>query len=228
MVRGNHEDCMQRAGEGWFRFLDHAPLPQECSDLTGFFVVEYPDLNFLVMDNARAEAPKSDAGKRTQVINQLSEQFSKFRDSPLLQRDTWLLSHRPFNGLRFGNDAGYRSDNDIQQEAVKVDDREKVRMIVSGHIHIFEALSFGNSGPPQLVVGTAGDNLEDIPPQQIIGAKINDKSVEHGLVFARFGYMVWDKTAAGWTGRFFDDDGRQLAHCSLEKRSLTCTGKEDN
>jgi hypothetical protein len=37
-----------------------------------------------------------------------------------------------------------------------------VKMIVSGHIHTFEALSFGDGDPlrpPQLVVGTGGDEL---------------------------------------------------------------------
>ena len=29
MVRGNHEMC-KRAGEGWFRFLDHGPFPKKC------------------------------------------------------------------------------------------------------------------------------------------------------------------------------------------------------
>jgi hypothetical protein len=34
-----------------------------------------------------------------------------------------------------------------------------IKMIVSGHIHMFEALSFGDDNPPrppQLVVGTGG------------------------------------------------------------------------
>src|SRR5262249_35017162 len=65
MVRGNHEDCV-RAGEGWFRFLDHQEPPQTCADLTGFFVVQRPDIGFLVMDNAAA-APKKPEAKAPMI-----------------------------------------------------------------------------------------------------------------------------------------------------------------
>jgi Calcineurin-like phosphoesterase len=34
MVRGNHETCV-RAGEGWFRFLDHARPAAECTPMSG-------------------------------------------------------------------------------------------------------------------------------------------------------------------------------------------------
>jgi hypothetical protein len=62
-------------------------------------------------------------------------------------------------------------------------------MIVSGHIYIFEALSFDDGRPPQLVVRTGGDNLVDIPPRQSKGAEINGTKVGQGLIFARFG--IW-------------------------------------
>jgi hypothetical protein len=100
-----------------------------------------------------------------------------------------------------------------------------VRMIVSGHIHMFEALSFADR-PPQLVVGTGGDTLEDLAPQQSTGVVINGARVVRGLVFARFGYTVWDKDDAGWTGTVFDDNARPLAHCTLTGRNLACKGRE--
>jgi predicted phosphodiesterase len=217
MVRGNHEDC-SRAGEGWLRFLDRDRLPRECRDLTGFFTVKAGGLRFVVMDNAAADAP---AGDDRAVVDTLQEQFGKL-SADASQQPTWLLSHRPFNALRYASGSGYQSDNDIQQKAIVLP--ASVQMVVSGHVHSFEALSFGAARPPQLVVGTGGDNLEIIPPQQVAGAVVNGATVAHGLIFNRFGYMLWEKGAGLWRGTFFDDDGRALAACSLAGRDLACTG----
>ena len=51
MVRGNHEDC-SRAGEGWFRFLDRAPMEPTCRDFTGDFVAKLGDFGIVVVDGA--------------------------------------------------------------------------------------------------------------------------------------------------------------------------------
>jgi predicted phosphodiesterase len=221
MVRGNHEDCA-RAGEGWFRFLDHASLPAACQDLTGFYVVKRANLGFVVMDNANADEPSGpDAAiAKRQLIALLEGQFRKIAQN--IPPEAWLLSHRPVNALRYGGEAGYVSDNDIGQRAIGPELPAAVRMIVSGHIHIFEALNFAGGRPPQLVVGTGGDNLEDIPPQQSEGVDINRAKVTRGLIFTRFGYMVWDRDGRNWKGTFFDDDGRPLTDCTLMTRALAC------
>ena len=222
MVRGNHENC-DRAGEGWFRFLDHGAVPKDCADLTGFFVIKRSDLGFVVMDNAAADETRP-ADVKGQTVELLRRQFrATVSDIP---QQAWLLAHRPVNALRFDSAAGSRSDNDIEQNAIGRDLPSSVRMVVSGHIHIFEALSF-EGRPPQLVVGTGGDNLEDLPPQKSIGVRINGAKVRQGLVLARFGYTVWDKDAAGWKARVFDDDRRQLASCTLERRNLACKGRTE-
>jgi hypothetical protein len=62
------------------------------------------------------------------------------------------------------------------------------------------------------------------PPQQSKGVEINGARVTQGLIFARFGYVVWDKEEVGWGGQFFDDDGELLARCSLVARNLACEG----
>jgi predicted phosphodiesterase len=224
MVRGNHEDC-DRAGEGWFRFLDHGQMPIECRDLTGFFVVNRPGLGFVVMDNAHAEEPTDHNAPTTKsrLIDDLRNQYRKIANE--IPPDSWLLSHRPLNALRFGGKDGYASDNDIQQRSIGPELSPSVRMIVSGHIHMFEALNFNGSRPPQLVVGTGGDNLEDIPPQRSKGVDINHARVNRGLIFPRFGYMIWDKDGAAWAGTFFSEDGRPLARCTLQMRRLACNAE---
>jgi predicted phosphodiesterase len=221
MVRGNHEDC-DRAGEGWIRFLDAHTVPKACGDLTGFFLIKRADLGFVVMDNAKA--PKNEEGK-AQAIDRLREQFHGVAQD--IPQQTWLLSHRPFNALRFASATGYVSDNDIQETAIGGALPAFVRMIVSGHVHIFEALDFADARPPQLVVGTGGDNLVDLPPQQSTGVLVNGVKIASGLIFARFGYTLWEKADAAWNAKVFDDDNRLLATCTLVARALTCKGKDE-
>ena len=51
MLRGNHEVC-DRAGEGWFRFLDHARMSPNCLAMSDFFVVTAGTFGFAVADSA--------------------------------------------------------------------------------------------------------------------------------------------------------------------------------
>jgi hypothetical protein len=97
-----------------------------------------------------------------------------------------------------------------------------VRMTVAGHIHFFQAVDFGGSRPPQLVVGTGGDNLAMVPPLSVAGADINGRKVVNSVAYSGFAYMVWDRTGNLWLGTLFDVDGKVLSHCRLLDRSLSC------
>src|SRR6185437_16090457 len=73
-----------------------------------------------------------------------------------------------------------------------------IEMITSGHIHIFEALTFGRTNPqwpPQLVVGTGGDKLAKKPnePDNVLGVQ-----VDHSLIVKNFAYMILDRDGADW------------------------------
>ena len=52
-VRGNHEQC-GRGADGWFRFIDAAPMPQQCeqSITAPPFTVRIDGLTLNVMDSA--------------------------------------------------------------------------------------------------------------------------------------------------------------------------------
>ena len=73
LVRGNHEDC-NRAGEGWFRFLDRLPMEPACRDFTGAFVARLGDFGIVVVDGAKAEDPKGDP---SDMASTLRRQFSR-------------------------------------------------------------------------------------------------------------------------------------------------------
>jgi hypothetical protein len=217
MVRGNHEDCA-RAGEGWVRFLDAQAATANCRDLTGIFVARLGEFGVVVVDGANADDSKGDVGA---LASLLRRQFAGVAaDVPA---EAWLVSHRPLNAMRaaFGRPVN-QVENAVQEQAFGSIMPPGVRMTVAGHIHFFQAVDFGGARPPQLVVGTGGDNLDRVPPVSVVGAEINGRKVVNSIAYAGFAYMVWDRAGNLWTGTLFDADGKALDRCRLLDRSLTC------
>jgi len=217
MVRGNHEDCA-RAGEGWVRFLDRLPASAICRDLTGIFVARLGDFGVVVVDGARAEDPKGDMSDLAGLLrNQLAEVVAK------VPGEAWLVAHRPLNAMRSALDRRANEvENAVQELAFGSIMPVGVRMTVAGHIHFFQAVDFGASRPPQLVVGTGGDNLAIVPPLSMVGSDINGRKIVDSMTRSGFAYMVWDRTGNLWIGTLFDVDGKTLNHCRLLDRSLSC------
>jgi len=217
MVRGNHEDC-GRAGEGWIRFLDRLPASAICRDLTGIFVARLGDFAIVVVDGARAEDPKGEMDALAGVLRgQLAEVAAK------VPAEAWFVTHRPLNSMRSAPDGlANEVDNRVQELAFGSAMPPGVRMSVAGHIHFFQAVDFGSTRPPQLVVGTGGDYLVKVPPLSVIGADINGRKVVNSVTYSGFSYMVWDRAGSLWIGTLFDVDGKALSHCRLLDRALSC------
>ena len=218
MVRGNHEDC-SRAGEGWFRFLDRAPMEPSCRDLTGDFVVRFGDFGIVVVDSGTADDPKGDA---TNLAATLRQQLIEVRAK--IPAEAWLVTHRPLDAMLGTENGAPRNfvSNKVLEAALGADMPINVRMYVSGHIHYFQAVDFGGVRPPQLVVGTGGDNLQALPPLSVIGADINGAKVADSVTYSGFGYMVLDRAGSAWSGTLFDVNGRPINRCRLANRSLSC------
>jgi hypothetical protein len=215
LVRGNHEDC-NRAAEGWFRFFDRAPMEEVCRDLSGIFVSRVGNFGIVNVDAATV----ADGMKNSkEAVQTLQRQFESVRQS--IPDEAWLISHRPFDAVRPDN--GVNSvENHLQSEALGGLIPPGVRMLIAGHIHFFQAVDFGGKAPPQLVVGTGGDNLAPIPPMSLAGSQINGKPVSSASAYSGFAYMVWDRAGDGWTGTLFGFDGSALDNCRLTARSLIC------
>ncbi|HUD88858.1 MAG TPA: metallophosphoesterase [Xanthobacteraceae bacterium] len=219
MVRGNHEDC-SRAGEGWFRFLDRAPMEPACRDLTGDYVARLGDFSVVVVDSAKvSDTAGTDSDQVPILRRQLIDVLAK------IPAYAWLATHKPVNGMlaKPGDPQVNIVSNTVLQAALGADMPANVRMDVAGHIHFFQAVDFGGVRPPQLVVGTGGDNLEGMPAASVAGADINGLKAVNAVTYSGFGYMVWDRVETTiWTGTLFDIDGKPINRCRLADRSLSC------
>jgi len=231
MVRGNHESC-QRAADGWFRFFYHSRLEPNCTEITPLFIGAAGDVGFVVLDSSAVaetriiddDDDETDAPEATGVVKSLRTQYLAV--APSIPRSAWLITHVPLSGIRVDKVTGEdRLDNPVLHQAIGDILGPEVALVVSGHIHLFEAISFGNGNlrrPPQLVIGTGGDHLAEQPksPTELEGVV-----VARALIVRNFGYMVWDRDGAIWNGVLFDKEGAQLAHCVLAEAGLSCANE---
>lgn len=217
MARGNHEDCA-RAAEGWLRFLDRTPMATACQDLSGIFVAQLGKMGFLVVDSGAAGNPKTGADEMIARLRaQLQEVAAK------VPGETWLVTHRPPDALQPGRaGAPNYADSTVQEKAFAAAIPAGVRMYVSGHIHFFQADSFGGTYPAQLVVGTGGDDLADPIKTSLIGADVNGHKITAAAAYTGFAYIVWDRHGADWSASLYDVGDKVIERCRLSGRSLTC------
>lgn len=221
-VRGNHEVC-NRGGGGWYAFLDASSKLLECAGQTAPFAVDIGGLTLYVLDSANTidrSAPPWNVGKFAGQIQALQP--------ALEQGKGWIVTHRPIWGLvpvarvpplnpvEIGINA-------TEQAAVRGQALDGVQMVVSGHIHDFQALSFGPDRPAQLVVGTGGDVGEpaDIPRIRS-GPRDVDGETADFFTFDRFGYLMLERQGDDWAGAFHDAQDRVVARCRLHERALKC------
>jgi hypothetical protein len=192
-VRGNHEDC-QRSPLGWARYLSGFP-GATCSKHEDPFVVAFDNLQVAQTDSAY--------GDETNAADPLFIADEQFVDALAGSRETWLITHRP----------------PVAYLAAHIADESNgthLAAIISGHIHIFAAASFAHA-PPQLIVGTGGDNLASTKDAELLRGSLG------ALADARFGFAAFDRDGSGWNIGVHGPDGAIAHRCRLEARKVSCT-----
>jgi hypothetical protein len=217
MVRGNHENC-DRAGLGFFRLLDPRPLPQACLPISPVYRVAAGSLVFFVLDSGEA----NDTHAPADLVEVYRQQFAGISGAP----GAWLLTHRPVWGVvRVSNRLGMSiliDDNVTLQTASANALPPAIALVVSGHIHLFEALSFVDHRPPQLVIGTAGSSLSEAIATDLVGHAIAGTYIAYGRTLHEFGVTTMERAGAGWTATLHDESGAARFTCTIEGSNLGC------
>ncbi len=216
MARGNHEAC-DRAGEGWARFLDGPKPGSHCPQVSDSILVDLGDIGFAVVDSSSlAEADESNPADPD--IKQLRDKYDAI--ARRIPGNAWLVTHAPFNGLR-ATKTGSKFDNTVLNDALAKRLVPGIKMIVSGHIHLFEGLNFSDGRLPQLVVGSSGTNLATAP-SSTKGIPLHRK---RSVILQSFGFMLWERDDAegtAWNGKLVGTDGQTLVSCRMEGKGLDC------
>ena len=221
MVRGNHETCA-RGGKGWSRLLDPYPLVSTsgCLSPGAPFVVDLGGLNLVVMDvSAASESSWRD--------NQLARYRAQFQSLSKLAPEgpIWLAMHRPIRGAAAAALGLMVGPNSLLARASDGAMPGRVSAILSGHIHTFQALAYGDL-PVQLVSGHSGAELHWTAPDDVKGLVIEGASVISGTGRSGVhGFVTLTREGPGaddWLIANRDFSGKTLDKCRMMKRKLTC------
>ncbi len=220
IVRGNHEDCA-RGGPGWLRLL--GPLSfdpaQTCAPHLAPYEVALGKIRLIVMDDAGAPDTSVDAAA-TPIYAKEFATVAKAAAPP-----AWLLMHRPIWGVVTGPlGVGVGGNQTLIAALSGVGVPKSVELMLSGHIHTFEAINYSRDAPPQILAGNGGDTL-DPTPRDLKGAIFQGASgvtVKDGLSLPGFGFLVMDYRASKWTIGVYGVDGRKQRTCVFTGTRIDC------
>ena len=243
-ARGNHESCA-RAGQGYARYLDPRPYlaRNSCDWPADDHVADYgppyavplgDGAQLVVLDTAGTSwrgLPQSDP-RRAIYAAQRDDVAVLARGA----RYNIAVTHHPL--LAFG------AETDRQTGAPRLfggdrglldafGDRDplywprEISLLLSGHVHLWEQLSFSSAHPTQFVSGFSGTEEDTtplpaaIPPGQAPapGAIVETFSSWVG----GFGFMGMERTGAdSWTVTVYDRDGKARNRCTVKGRKSAC------
>lgn len=225
IVRGNHEAYEHpvkgsRGYKGWFRFLDPGAATFNCStqdcDDPSPWAVQLPDLQLIVLNTS------GNKGKEAEDYKSAYKEINKLgKKAP-----SWLLMHHPLWAFEIEGKE-LKAITNKQQKASQNSLASGIELVLSGHVHLFEALGFQSQIPPNVVAGTGGTVLhgeisKDLTKHSVIN-KGDPIYPQVSCASSQFGFTEMVRSGEGWDLTFFRKDGGQEVCLRLEGRKLTHT-----
>ncbi|MCP3997001.1 MAG: hypothetical protein GY722_18355, partial [bacterium] len=180
------------------------------------YLLDLGNLQLAMVDTANA----CDLPCESFNLETLSANFSTVHG--LTKGPTWLVSHRPLWGVKEEDTDEADSSREpewINQtlEVALADSTlkgyENINLLLAGHIHLFESVTFDDSTPPQLIVGNGGVELESHPPPS---GTTPPPPPPAGNFFSKeeHGFLILEVASAGeWSGTLYDPSGNEMAKC---------------
>ncbi|MFC5510042.1 metallophosphoesterase [Massilia jejuensis] len=244
LARGNHENCT-RAGQGWWRWLDPRPFQagRDCDVPANDAVGDYGDpyavplgngAQLVVFDTANTSWKGFAATDPRRAA--YAGQYRKIEALARRARYNIGVGHHPlfaFGARRdansgevslFGGDAGLLDAfGDVDPGYLP----PSFGMLLSGHVHLWEQVSFASGHPTQFVAGFSGtaEDTAPLPAAPPPGrAPAPGAIVEHMSSWVGgFGFMTMERTGAdAWRVSVRDLDGRERNSCKVEGRKSVC------
>ena len=226
LVRGNHEDC-KRSGPGFQRLMGPGDAGGPCLAHEPLYTADLGGLTLGVLDDA--DSDETDLNHATAQI--YADEIASLgkASSPV-----WLVHHRPTwaaitgpLGIPIGGNLTLMDASSINAQKGGPLIPPSVELMLSGHIHTFEAINYNQAVPPQIVAGNGGDNL-DITPKNLRGTQFVGHSgvtVADGLSVGGFGFLLMTRVTDGWTIDLYDPSGQPKGQCRFStgaKPRLDC------
>jgi hypothetical protein len=241
VVRGNHESC-SRAGQGWWRFLDPRPLVpgRDCNaavnDNIGDFSDPYAiplaaDAQFIVFDSSKvgvAPLAVTDPMYKT-YIAQLRLAFTMGAGIG----HNLFMNHHPILGFAPNptqTPTGlYPGNGSLQSVLVPLNGEplfpSNFEALISGHVHLFQAVSYATPQPTQLISGNGGAWADVALPRELPKGATPSPGARIGSIVStnQYGFMVIEHGADGmWQIEARDRRGQLFTTCTLRDGKTRC------
>ena len=244
VTRGNHENCT-RAGQGWWRWLDPRPFQagRDCDNPANDAVGEHSDpyavplgggAQLIVFDTANTSwrgLPRTDPRRAVYA--------DTWRKVELLARGAGYniaVDHHPLfafganRNAQTGEVTLFGGDQGLLDAFGDVDPGylpRSIHMLLSGHVHLWEQVSFASHHPTQFVAGFSG-SAEDTAPLPAMPPPGRTPApgaiVEHmSSWIGGFGFMTMERSAPdAWQVKVWDRDGRERNSCTVKGSKSRC------
>lgn len=243
LARGNHESC-NRAGQGWWRFLDarQRVAGQDCDlaanddlgDFSAPFAVPLGEgAQLILFDSSDTINGPIAAG---------DVRAARYRDTyagieALTRRapHNILVDHHPILGFaakqaKSGEIKLLPGNGGLQSVFGQLNPGlvpANVDLLLSGHIHLWEEVSFSSAHPAQFIAGFSGTQEDTVP---LPAAPPPGASPAPGAVVANmsswiegFGFMTMERTGADrWHVEVHDVSGAVVNSCETRGSKAVC------
>jgi hypothetical protein len=217
-VRGNHELC-SRGGDGWFRYLAPGPMPRACTDFSPPYAVALDGLRLLVLDSAAAD----DRTAHPEQVGAYAQQYAALWEQ--VRGPAWLLQHKPLWAIGQGDPPGpgglFRA-NPTLQAATGNALPPAVGLVLSGHLHNWELLTFADGRAAQLLVGNSGTGLDPPLSVSLAGLEIAGTTVATGRAWHEHGFVTLEPRGDAWEATLRAVDGAPVLVCTLAGGAALC------
>jgi hypothetical protein len=243
MVRGNHESC-DRAGQGWQRLFDVYPLTTSRScddplddgkgDFTEPFAVPIGQGAQIVIWDTAGAGYKVFAADDPHAVA-YADNIRHIAALAKLAPHTILANHHPVLAIaaRKGKDGHPEigtSNKSLQDLLVRADPKlypAGIDLLLSGHVHVWEQLSFAGRYPSQFVAGFSGTQEDIVPLPETLPANLEPEPGVKPDAFSSwvdgFGFMTLERTGPSrWTARIHDLTGKVVNRCAIKGRISKC------
>lgn len=211
-ARGNHESC-DRSWRGWFYYLDPRPFTGACDAFSPPYPVKLGGLELVMFDSASASDKDIDPKNVARYQAELAG---------LHPQHAWLVLHHPIWGLKVAaSGAAGAPPSETFTEVTAAWEKSPpvgIDLIVSGHTHLFELLTFDHNRPTQLVAGDGGTELAMPLPAKLAGLKLRDATLLSGEDAHEFGYTSLVRQGASWWLSLTNLAGRVIESAAIPTR----------
>lgn len=243
VVRGNHESC-GRGGQGWWRFLDPRALTpgRDCndpvSDVIGDYSAPYAvpiggDAQLIVLDTSNTtgqpipegdirEAKYRDMYRQLEILSQQASYNIGVNHHPILgfaatKDSKGKISIRPGN---LGIQSVFGAINPLILPP-------RVNAMLSGHVHLWQEVSFSSPHPTQFIAGFSGTMEDTVPLPAVLPAGASPAPgaiVEHFSSWVQgFGYMTMERIGTDqWDVKVWDTSGHKVNACRIAGSKSSC------